>query len=184
MSARDPLERAIEQLNQLPGICNVPTSKHLASIDAAITDTHLSLQSFLSPHLKLLAHFMIAELTLMKGYIAVKSPSNDRKQIGAVYLDEVLRVVKDGLAGINITVFVGLDAETLYSNGDIKPIGTDREWDIKHLLSHYNSLAAAMAELKSAPSEQRREIYLCRRVSLRQMRSIANAIADNRYQSQ
>jgi hypothetical protein len=182
MNERDPLNQAIEILNSLPSIPPIPADEHLVLIDTAIAKVHLALTSTHAPQHIMLANFLLAELTLMKGYIAVRSRSADRKAIGAVYLDEVLRLVKTGLDAIQFTAFAGIDATTLYYSGDwAHPVGTDREWDIKHLLSHYDGLLEDLEQLKTAPARQRRELYLCRHIGLRQMFSIASAIAENRY---
>ncbi|WP_287456304.1 hypothetical protein [Leptolyngbya sp. UWPOB_LEPTO1] len=99
-----------------------------------------------------------------------------------MYLDEVLRLVKTGLDAIHFTAFAGIDAMTLYYSGDwARPVGENREWDIKHLLAHYNGLFQDLEQMKTAPSRQRRELYLCRHIGLRQMLSIASTIAENRY---
>jgi hypothetical protein len=182
MNERDPFNRAIEILNSLPAIPSVPADEHLGSIDSAIADVHSGLISIHAPNQILFANFLLAELTLMKGYIAVKSRSTERKAIGAIYLDEVLRLVKTGLNAIQFTAFVGIDSTTFYFSGEgIRTPGESREWDIKHLLSHYNGLVRDLEQLKTVRSPKRRELYLCDRIGLHQMFKIAIVIAENRY---
>jgi hypothetical protein len=187
MNERDPLNCAIEILHGLPLIPPLSASEHLALIDRAIAASHEALPSIHAPQRMMLVNFMLAELTLIKGYIAVRSRSAARKAIGAVYLDEVLRLVKTGLDAIQFTAFVGIDAKTLYfaanHAGDdfFRPVGENREWDTKHLLAHYNGLVQDLAELKTAQSRERQQLYLCHRIGLRQMLSIASTLAENRY---
>jgi hypothetical protein len=189
MNKQDPLNQAINILNRLPALPSPPVDKHLTLIDSAIVKAQRALPSIHVPEQIMLVNFILAELTLMKGYVAASSHSPDRKAntawheaFGPLYFDEVLRLVKTGLEAIQFTAFAGIDAMTLYISEDWSfSFGEDREWDTKHLLAHYNALFSELEQLKTARDQQRRELYLCCRLGLRQMFSIASTIAENRY---
>lgn len=71
MDERNPLNREIEILNSLPAIPTASADQQVVLIDDAIAQVHLGLKSIRAPQQILVANLLLAELTLMKGYIAV-----------------------------------------------------------------------------------------------------------------